>query len=160
MRRILGIDPGLRHCGWGVIEHHGSALKFVACGVIHPRTSDALSVRLRALHDGLQQVIAAYHPTEVALEETFVSVNGQSTLKLGQARGAIQLSLALADLPVAEYAARLVKKSITGSGTADKHQMQQMIKLLLPHSDATSADAADALAIAICHAHHREVASG
>jgi crossover junction endodeoxyribonuclease RuvC len=143
-----------------MIEHHGSALKFVACGAIHPKTTDTFSVRLKALHDGLQQVISTYQPQEVALEETFVSINGQSTLKLGQARGAIQLSLALADLPVAEYAARLVKKSITGNGAADKHQMQHMVKLLLPHSDATSADAADALALAICHAHHRVVARG
>lgn len=154
MTRILGIDPGLRHCGWGVIEIHGSSLKFVACGAIHPKTTDPLAVRLRALHEGLQQVIASYQPQEVALEETFVSVNGQSTLKLGQARGAIQLSLALANLAVAEYSPRLVKKSVTGSGTADKIQMQQMVKLLLPHSDATTADAADALALAICHAHH------
>ena len=133
-------------------------LKFIACGVIHPRTSDSLSVRLLALHDGLQQVITAYHPVEVALEETFVSVNGQSTLKLGQARGAIQLTLSLNNLPVAEYAARLVKKTITGNGAAEKAQMQAMVKMLLPHSDATSADAADALAIAICHAHHRKSA--
>lgn len=138
-----------------MIEYIGSSIRYIACGVIHPRTSDSLSVRLLALHDGLQQVINAYHPTEVALEETFVSVNGQSTLKLGQARGAIQLTLSLNNLPVAEYAARLVKKTITGNGAAEKAQMQAMVKMLLPHSDATSADAADALAIAICHAHHR-----
>lgn len=155
MPRILGIDPGLRHCGWGVIESEGSSLKFIACGAIHPKTTGTMSSRLIALHEGIQQVIATHRPQEVALEETFVSVNGQSTLKLGQARGAIQLSLALAELPVAEYAARLVKKSITGSGSADKHQMQHMVKLLLPHSDAATADAADALALAICHAHHK-----
>jgi crossover junction endodeoxyribonuclease RuvC len=157
MTRILGIDPGLRHCGWGVIESVGSALHYVACGAVHPDVKASLPERLSALHDGLQQVIATYTPQEVALEESFVSVNGQSTLKLGQARGAIQLSVALAGLPLAEYAPRLIKKSITGSGSADKTQMQTMVKLLLPHSDAASADAADALALAICHAHHRSI---
>jgi crossover junction endodeoxyribonuclease RuvC len=156
--RILGIDPGLRHCGWGVIDQQGNALHFVAAGVIHPPAQEAITARLRYLHDGLQQVIHTYQPQEIALEESFVSLNGQSTLKLGQARGAIQLSVALSGLPLTEYAARLVKKSITGSGKADKIQMQTMVKLLLPQSSTTNADAADALAIAICHAHHRGIA--
>lgn len=155
MARILGIDPGLRHCGWGIIDKQGSGISYVACGAIHPSPSLSLTERLRILHTALTDVIGKYHPHQAALEETFVSVNGQSTLKLGQARGAIQLTLALAELPVSEYAARLVKKSITGSGSADKHQMQAMVKLLLPHSKADSADAADALALAICHAHHQ-----
>ncbi len=155
MIRILGIDPGLRHCGWGIIESSGSSLRYIACGAIHPDAKQQMPVRLQRLHEGLQKVITQYQPQEVALEESFVSVNGQSTLKLGQARGAIQLSVALAGLPLAEYAARLIKKSITGSGSADKNQMQAMVKLLLPHSNASSPDAADALALAICHAHHR-----
>lgn len=156
MVRILAIDPGLRHCGWGVIESSGSSLRYIACGAIHPPGSLPMTERLLKLHEGLHTIIAQHHPQEAALEESFVSINGQSTLKLGQARGAILLSLALAGLPVTEYAARLVKKSITGSGSADKHQMQAMVKLLLPHSTAASADAADALALAICHAHHRK----
>ena len=118
--RILGIDPGLRHCGWGVIDQKGSSLIFVAAGAIHPAPKLPLTERLKLLHEGLQEVIAAHHPQEVALEESFVSINGQSTLKLGQARGAIQLSVALAGLPLAEYATRLVKKSVTGSGAADR----------------------------------------
>lgn len=155
MIRILGIDPGLRHCGWGVVDQNGSSLSFVAAGAIHPSPKLALTERLKLLHEGFQEVIATYHPQEVALEESFVSMNGQTTLKLGQARGAIQLSVALSGLPLAEYAARLVKKSITGSGAADKTQMQAMVKMLLPQSNASSADAADALALAITHAHHR-----
>lgn len=153
--RILAIDPGLRHCGWGVIDSAGSSLKFIACGAVHPDAKLSMSERLQQLHEGLQAVIAQYQPQEVALEESFVSVNGQSTLKLGQARGAIQLSVALAGLPLSEYAPRLIKKSVTGSGSAEKSQIQAMVKMLLPASDAASADAADALALAICHAHHR-----
>lgn len=156
MSLILGIDPGLRACGWGMIRYERSQLSHIASGTIKPDARLPLAERLAFLHEQLQRVIATYRPQEAALEETFVSVNGQSTLKLGQARGAILLSLSLSGVPVSEYAARLVKKSVSGNGNAEKAQMQQMVKFLLPQSAAETADAADALAVAICHAHHRE----
>lgn len=155
MLRILAIDPGLRFCGIGVIEVDGSNIHHLHSSTIKPKTTLPLEQRLLALHEGLQQVIDAYQPDEVALEETFVSKNGQSTLKLGQARGAIMLTVSQAGLPLYEYAARLVKKSITGSGAADKTQMGHMVKLMLPKSDAKTEDEADALAIAITHVNHR-----
>jgi len=153
--RILGIDPGLRNTGWGVIESQGSRLSFVACGRV---TSDAaldMGNRLRQLHEGLTQVIADYGPHEAAVEETFVNRDPQSTLKLGQARGIALMAPALAGLVIGEYAANLVKKTVVGAGHADKAQIQMMVRVLLPASQATSADAADALAVAICHAQHR-----
>jgi crossover junction endodeoxyribonuclease RuvC len=153
--RILGIDPGLRHTGWGVIEADGSRLVFVAAGAIHSRTGDALAERLRELHDGLSAVIAAYRPDEAAVEETFVNRDPQSTLKLGHARGIALVVPALAGLEVHEYAANLVKKTVVGAGHAEKAQIAMMVKVLLPRSDADTADAADALAVAICHAQHR-----
>ena len=153
--RILGIDPGLRHTGWGVIEAEGSRLGFVASGAVHTLTGDALSERLRLLHEGLAAVIEAHRPDEAAVEETFVNRDPQSALKLGQARGIALVVPALAGLRVAEYSANLVKKSITGSGHAEKQQVAAMLKILLPRSLAGSADAADALAVAITHAHHR-----
>lgn len=159
--RILGIDPGLVSTGWGVIDARGSSLSFVACGTISPKKDLPLSERLLALHRELTAIIAAHQPTHGALEETFVTANGQSTLKLGQARGALLVTLAAADLPVAEFAARLVKKSIVGTGTADKHQMSQMVGVLLPTAraplSACKHDAADALALAICAANHRSL---
>ena len=154
MKRILGIDPGLRFCGVGLIEADGSHLRFLHSAVIKPKTKLPLEERLLTLNEELLTLIKAYEPDEIALEETFVSINGQSTLKLGQARGAIMLSCAQAGLSVHEYSARLIKKSLTGSGAADKTQMGHMIKLLLPKSDVKSEDEADALAIAITHAHH------
>lgn len=154
MKRILGIDPGLRFCGIGLIEVDGSNLRFLHCATIKPNAKLELAERLLFLNQQLQKLLEAYQPDEVALEETFVSQNGQSTLKLGQARGAIMLTCSQAGLSVNEYAARLVKKSITGSGAADKTQMMHMVKLLLPKSDAQTEDEADALAIAITHAHH------
>ncbi len=153
--RILGIDPGLRHTGWGVIVAEGSRLSFVSSGVIHTATGLALSERLRLLHVGLSQVIEAEWPDEAAVEETFVNRDPQSALKLGQARDIALVVPALAGLPVAEYSANLVKKSITGTGHAEKQQVAAMLKILLPRSVAGSADAADALAVAITHAHHR-----
>ncbi len=154
MRRILGIDPALRHCGIGVIDADGSNIRFVHCQTIKPKATLDMAARLFVLSEKIAEAIQLFQPHEVAIEETFVSQNGQSTLKLGQARGAIMLTVAQAHLPLAEYAARLVKKSITGSGAADKTQMMHMIKLLLPKSTAQSDDEADALAIAITHAHH------
>ena len=153
--RILGIDPGLRHTGWGVIEADGSRLAYVASGALHPPTTGDLAQRLRALHDGLSAVIAAHEPDEVAVEETFVNRDPQSALKLGHARGVALVVPALAGLEVAEYSANLVKKTVVGAGHAEKAQVAMMVKVLLPRSDANSADAADALAVAICHAQHR-----
>ena len=153
--RILGIDPGLRNLGWGVIEAQGSRLSFVACGSIHPKQDRALSERLRQLHVELAAVIATHRPDEAAVEETFVNRDPQGTLKLGQARGIALVVPALAGLAVAEYAANLVKKTVTGTGHAEKAQIAMMLKVLLPRSDAASPDAADALAVAITHAQHR-----
>ena len=153
--RILGIDPGLRNTGWGVVESDGSRLVFVACGTVHSDAGEALSERLRQLHDGLAAVIATHAPDEAAVEETFVNRDPQSALKLGQARGIALLAPALAGLSVAEYAANLVKKTVVGAGHAEKAQVAMMVRVLLPKCDAKSADAADALAVAICHAQHR-----
>ncbi len=153
--RILGIDPGLRKTGWGVVVCEGSKLAFVACGCIESDGTLDLSERLRQLHEGLSRVIRAWTPDEVAVEETFVNRDPQSTLKLGQARGIALVVPALAGLSVAEYAANLVKKTVVGVGHADKKQVQMMIRVLLPKAETKSADAADALAVAICHSQHR-----
>ena len=155
--RLIGLDPGLRLTGWGVIDVDGNRLRHVAHGVIKVSVAGSLAERLCALFDGVAGVIAAQQPVEAAVEETFVNVNPGSTLKLGQARGVVVLAPARAGLPVFEYAANLVKKSVTGAGHADKRQIAMMVGRLLPGIDAT-ADAADALAVAICHAHHRATA--
>lgn len=157
--RILGLDPGLRKTGWGVIVSEGSKLGFVACGCVESDGALPLSERLRQLHEGLARMIAAWTPDEVAVEETFVNRDPQSALKLGQARGIALVVPALAGLSVAEYAANLVKKTVVGVGHADKKQVQMMIRVLLPKAETTSADAADALAVAICHAQHRGMRS-
>lgn len=154
MVRILGIDPGLQHTGWGVIDVAGQHSRYVACGVVHSHPKEALSHRLLTLHEGITQVIAAHQPQQVAIEETFVNKNALSSLKLGHARGVLMLSVQLAGLPVWEYAALLVKKSIVGVGRAEKDQVAMMVKVLLPGALPDSADAADALAIALTHAHH------
>jgi crossover junction endodeoxyribonuclease RuvC len=153
--RILGLDPGLRKTGWGIVVSEGTKLAFVACGVVESDEKRALSERLRQLHDGIAAVIADYDPQEAAVEETFVNRDPQSALKLGQARGIALVVPAQAGLVVAEYAANLVKKTVVGVGHADKKQVQAMIRVLLPKAEAKSADAADALAVAICHAQHR-----
>ncbi|MGW9329886.1 crossover junction endodeoxyribonuclease RuvC [Bosea sp. NPDC055594] len=153
--RILGIDPGLRKTGWGVVLSEGTKLAFIACGVVESEQKAPLAERLRQLHDGIAGVIAAHAPGEVAVEETFVNRDPQSALKLGQARGVALVVPALAGLEVAEYAANLVKKTVVGVGHADKKQVQAMIRVLLPKAETKSADAADALAVAICHAQHR-----
>jgi crossover junction endodeoxyribonuclease RuvC len=153
--RILGIDPGLRHTGWGVISKQGHALSYVAAGAIHPPEKADLSARLKHLHEELVRVLELYRPDSTAIEQTFVSINAASTLKLGNARGALLLTLALHGTPPAEYDATRIKKSVTGSGRADKLQMSHMVKLLLPTCDVNaSADAIDALAVAITHAHY------
>jgi crossover junction endodeoxyribonuclease RuvC len=154
--RILGLDPGLRNTGWGVITVEGTKLSFVACGVV---TSDGdldLALRLKQLHDRLTDVIRTWTPDEVSVEETFVNKDAQATLKLGQARAMSLLVPALHGLPVAEYGANQVKKTVVGVGHAEKDQVQAMVKILLPKADFKKADAADALAIAIAHAHHRK----
>jgi crossover junction endodeoxyribonuclease RuvC len=153
--RILGIDPGLRHTGWGVIEADGARLAYVASGAIHPPTEGDLALRLRILHEALTAVIRTQEPDEVAVEETFVNRDPRSALKLGHARGVALVVPALAGLEVAEYSANLVKKTVVGAGHAEKAQIAMMVKVLLPRSDALGADAADALAVAICHAQHR-----
>ncbi len=153
--RIVGLDPGLRHTGWGVIEVTGNRLHHIADGAIHSDAGLSLAERLRQLFDGLQAVLRVWQPAEAAVEETFVNINPASTLKLGQARGVVLLAPAQAGLPVAEYATRLVKKAVVGTGTANKDQIAMMVKMLLPGCLPQSADAADALAVAICHAHHR-----
>jgi crossover junction endodeoxyribonuclease RuvC len=153
--RILGIDPGLRNTGWGVIVCAGSRLSFVACGSVQSTRGTELASRLRELLDGLNSVIREYAPAEATVEETFVNRDPQSALKLGQARGVALVAPALAGLPVAEYAANLIKKTVVGVGHAEKAQIAAMVRLLLPASQANSPDAADALAVAICHAQHR-----
>ncbi|WP_420434256.1 crossover junction endodeoxyribonuclease RuvC [Hyphobacterium sp.] len=152
--RILGIDPGLRHTGWGIVTVTGTRLSRVAEGRISPATDLPLPERLLAIHTGLEDIIARHAPDEAAAEETFMATNAASALKLGHARAAALLAPARAGLPVAEYAARLVKKSVVGTGGADKNQVAAMIAILLPGCKAEG-DAADALAVAICHAHHR-----
>ena len=153
--RILGVDPGLRKTGWGIVISEGSKLSFVACGCIESDGALPLGQRLRQLHEGLDKVLAAHRPHEAAVEETFINRDPQSALKLGQARGIALVVPALAGLDVAEYAANLVKKTVVGVGHADKKQVQAMIRVLLPKAETSSADAADALAVAICHAQHR-----
>jgi crossover junction endodeoxyribonuclease RuvC len=155
--RLIGLDPGLRLTGWGVIDVEGNRLRHVAHGVVKVAGERSLAVRLSELFEAVAAIVAAQQPTEAAVEETFVNVNPGSTLKLGQARGVVMLAPARAGLPVFEYAANLVKKSVTGAGHADKRQIAMMVGRLLPGVEAT-ADAADALAVAICHAHHRATA--
>ena len=153
--RLIGLDPGLRNTGWGVIDVTGSHLRFVAAGTVSTDSAMDLPGRLAALHDGLLAVLDRYRPQEAAVEETFVNKNPDSTLKLGLARGVVLLVPARAGLPVAEYGANHVKKSIVGAGHAEKSQVAMMVGRLLPGSGAHGKDAADALAVAICHAHHR-----
>lgn len=156
--RILGIDPGLRNTGWGLITQDGSKLSFIACGTIKSDEKKSLAERLKQLHDGLSEIVASYTPDEAAVEETFVNKDARATLKLGHARGIALLVPALVGLTVAEYAPNLIKKTIVGSGHADKDQIHMMVKVLLPKSDAKTPDAADALAIALTHAQHRGLA--
>ena len=153
--RILGIDPGLRRTGWGLIESDGNRLIYVACGSLETSESDDLGSRLVVLHDGLAKVISEFQPGEAAVEATFVNANAAATLKLGQARGIAMLVPARAGLVVSEYAPNVVKKTVVGAGHGEKAQIRMMVGVLLPRADPQSEDAADALAIAICHAHHR-----
>ncbi len=154
IRCILGLDPGLRHTGWGLIQQQDNKLSFLAAGCINPDSDLPMAERLKALAEGLSAIISLHQPDEAALEETFVNRNAASALKLGQARGAIMLTAAQAGLKVTEYSANKVKQSVTGYGHADKSQIQTMMGILLPGSGKLVADAADALAVAVCHAHH------
>ena len=158
-RRIIGIDPGLVHTGWGVIDTDGQKLQFVACGIIAPDSKEALSIRLFQLYQQMVQVIETYQPDEAAIEEIFVNHNSASSLKLSMARGVLLMLPNLFDMQVSEYQNRMVKQAISGSGRADKQQITQMVKYLLPKakSEITRHDMADALAIAITHAHHGKV---
>ncbi|MEZ5775523.1 MAG: crossover junction endodeoxyribonuclease RuvC [Hyphomicrobiaceae bacterium] len=153
--RIIGIDPGLRRTGWGIVDSDGVRLSYVASGLVTSETGDELAFRLLELMKGLQSVIAAWKPREAAVEETFVNDNARATLKLGQARGIAMLAPATAGLRVAEYAPNQIKKTVTGVGHGDKRQIAAMIGFLLPKAAPQSPDEADALAIAICHAQHR-----
>ncbi len=155
--RIIGIDPGLRRTGWGIVESDGVRLIYVASGHVESTSDETLAVRLCELYRGLSAVIAEHTPLEAAVEETFVNDNGRATLKLGQARGMAMLAPAMKGLPVAEYPPNLIKKTVVGAGHAEKKQIQAMIGFLLPKAKFNSADEADALAIAICHANHRGI---
>ncbi|MEM8850620.1 MAG: crossover junction endodeoxyribonuclease RuvC [Pseudomonadota bacterium] len=151
--RVLGIDPGLRACGWGVIATEGSRVRFVACGTVRPVGED-LGARLWALHTGLTEIVARYAPDAAAVEETFSNANPRATLKLGQARGIAMLVPAQAGISVGEYAPNSVKKAVVGVGHAAKEQIGHMVRLQLPGCNPDSEDAADALAIALCHGLH------
>jgi crossover junction endodeoxyribonuclease RuvC len=153
--RILGIDPGLRRTGWGVVTVDGNRLAFVACGSVETDDRATVAARLVTIHAGLSRIVAEFRPDEAAVEATFVNRDATATLKLGQARGIALLVPAQAGLAVAEYAPNLVKKTIVGAGHGEKAQIRMMIGVLLPKADPQSEDAADALAIAVTHAHHR-----
>lgn len=153
--RFLGLDPGLQVTGWGVIDQEGSRLIWVADGVIRTDAGHSLSERLATLYQGVAEIIARYRPDEAAAEEVFVNVNPVSTLKLGQARGAAIVSAAMSGLMVHEYSSTRIKNSVVGTGRAAKQQVGAMVRILLPGSNPKAADAADALAAAICHAHFR-----
>ena len=153
--RIMGIDPGLRNCGWGVVEQTGSRLLFVAAGTVRSDGKASLASRLLQIHEGLTAVLLEHRPHEAAIEETFVNKDARATLKLGQARGVAMLVPATAGLSVSEYAPNQVKKTVIGVGHGTKAQINLMVGMLLPQARWDSDDAADALAIAICHAHQR-----
>ncbi len=157
--RILGLDPGLRKTGWGMITLEGTKLGYLGCGVVQSDGDLDLALRLKQLFEAIGRVVEEWEPDEVAVEETFVNKDAQATLKLGHARAVSLLVPALAGLPVAEYGANQVKKTVVGVGHAEKEQVQAMVRILLPRSEAKTADAADALAIAIAHAHHRKARS-
>lgn len=157
--RVLGLDPGLRITGWGIVDSEGSRLRHVANGRVISDNTRSLADRLVQLHDGLAAVLDEYAPDAAAIEETFVNKNPGSTLKLGMARGVVLFVPARAGVPVAEYAANAVKKAVVGVGHAAKEQVQMMVQRLLPGVAFTSADAADALAVAICHVHHAATAA-
>jgi crossover junction endodeoxyribonuclease RuvC len=152
--RLLGLDPGLQRTGWGLIEARGNGLRFLAAGIVATDPAQGLASRLDALYRGLQEVVTRHRPQAAAVEETVVNVNAESSLKLGHARGVVLLAAAHAGLEVTEYAAKTIKRSVVGTGAAQKRQVAMMVRMLLPGSGRVSGDAADALAVALCHAHH------
>jgi len=154
--RVLGLDPGLRHTGWGVIDVAGNHLTHVAAGAVHAPAGEPLAARLVSLFRQIITVVEEFHPDEAAVEEAFVNRNAASTLKLGVARGVVLLAPAERGLPVVEYSANLIKKSVVGAGHADKAQVALMVRRILSGEAIGAADAADALAVAICHAHRAE----
>jgi len=157
--RIIGLDPGLRHTGWGVVDKNGVKFSFVAAGVISADTTPSLAERLAELHSHLIKILDEFRPDEASIEKTFVNVNPESTLKLGQARGVVLLAPALKGLPVGEYTPNQIKKMIVGVGHADKKQVDMMIRKMLPTlPENIPADASDALAIAVCHGFMRQTA--
>jgi crossover junction endodeoxyribonuclease RuvC len=153
--RIIGLDPGLRNTGWGIIESEGTRLIYVADGAVHSEADAPLAERLLQIHEALLRVLKDFSPDEAAIEETFVNKDARATLKLGQARGVVMLAPASLKIPVSEYAPNQIKKSVVGAGHAEKDQVKHMVKVLLPKAVMKTADSVDALAIAICHAHHR-----
>lgn len=155
MVRIIGIDPGLRNTGWGIVEAVGAGLFYVADGSVHSDAEAPLAERLLQIHERLLEILKRFAPGEAAIEETFVSKDARATLKLGQARGVVMLAPATLGIPVSEYAPNVIKKSVVGAGHAEKDQMKHMVRLLLPKAELNTPDSTDALAIAICHAHHR-----
>ncbi|TLU71319.1 crossover junction endodeoxyribonuclease RuvC [Lichenicoccus roseus] len=156
MTLIVGIDPGLRFTGWGLLESTGNRLRHVADGVIATDGDEPVPLRLKMLHDQLQDLFSTFSPDEAAVEETYVNRNGAATLKLGYARGVALLAPALAGIAVSEYGAMAVKRAVVGTGAASKEQVGMMVRRLLPGATIRRADASDALAVAICHAHHRQ----
>ena len=155
MIRVLGLDPGLRRTGWGIVEADGNSLRYRACGTVEVAAEGALALRLQRLYDALAATIREFRPREAAVEETVVNRNAGSSLKLGHARGVVLLAAAHGGLAVHEYGAKTVKRAVTGTGGADKRQVASMVRMLLPGCGNPGADAADALAVAICHLHHR-----
>lgn len=154
--RIIGLDPGLRHCGWGIIDRVGNHLIYIASGRINPIIQDEMAGRLLDLHQKLVKVFEEFQPEMAAVEQTFQNKNPDSTIKLGHARGVILLTASLSGLSVAEYSARTIKQAVVGNGAAAKTQVEAMVRILLPLSNPKDADAADALAVAICHSHHQQ----
>ena len=159
MVRIIGLDPGLRHTGWGIIDVEGTKLCYVADGAVHSVNEDDLATRLLQIHQQVLAVLEEFKPDEAAIEETFVNKDARATLKLGQARGVVMLAPVLCKIGVAEYAPNVIKKTVVGNGHAEKDQVKHMVKILLPRADLKTADSVDALAIAICHAQHRGAAA-
>lgn len=151
---VIGLDPGLRFTGWGVIENINNKISYIASGVISSSEKDSLAIRIADIHKGVTQILQLYRPEQAAIEETFVNKNPLTTLRLGQARGAVMLAPALLEIPVFEYSPNLIKKTVVGTGHAEKIQVQAMVKMLLPKSNEKNPDANDALAISICHAYH------
>ncbi len=152
--RIIGLDPGLRNTGWGVIDMDGNRISYVDSGTARPPTDVPMADRLKSLYELLMMVLERYNPDEAAVEETFLNKNPGTTIKLGHARGVVLVAPAIFGLPVAEYSAKSVKQSVVGTGAANKDQIGMMVRTLLPGCNPSSEDAADALAIAICHGHH------